>query len=287
MYCFKFIFSFLQVSFVPSNKSGKFISLHQKHQKQLDFVDQTLNNDDIILLQPDESYGFAFQGIDYDGLLPRVLGYPLVKWCNSMGETSMCRGDETAIKSPYVPTSLIPQPIKFVLLSCPPSVTIYEEFEINIRLMNTTSYSWPLTLDCPNHRSSQSHISPNRTSLSTKSNSSNPNFNGSFSSATLHNGLHFTGTTFTNLGNLSSGEAIEVSITLFASDCGLFALPPIFAVHAYTKERHASGVLSNIIVNPNPIETLEKRLSSQLIENPQFEIIQKPSVVDLLSIEDQ
>lgn len=60
--------------------------------------------------------------------------------------------------------------------------------------------------------------------------------------------LYFTRVTSSLIGSLASNESVEVTITMFASSPGLHPIPPIFAVHPTTKERHAAPSLGHILV---------------------------------------
>jgi hypothetical protein len=55
------------------------------------------------ILQPDESYAFAFKLEHYDGILSQgpkySVGYPEVAWCASMGESSVFAGESTLMRS--------------------------------------------------------------------------------------------------------------------------------------------------------------------------------------------
>lgn len=220
-----------------------------------------------------------------------------------LGESSYYQGEETTLKvSPnYLTTTNynsnnLTTPIKFFLIQSPYKVKLYSEFEIVIKLHNSTSTSWPLKLDFPNHLgpeintnnnisfSSTSSLLPssslnstinshdiNLTSSSIMSSTtstslmSSDNPNGEDSNKirnltlttsaysnlfgeTETQALYFTRVTSSLLGSLASNESIEVTITMFASSPGLHPIPPIYAVHPTTKERHAAPSLGHILV---------------------------------------
>jgi hypothetical protein len=205
------------MNFIPANKYAECVPI----------VNTTSTYFDFLQLQPDESYAFAFHFTKYDDLVGRIAGYPLIKWCSSLGEFSIFRGEDTTIKVTQTPTALLPQPVKFLLVSSPSIVSIGDTFEIIVRIVNTTVYPWPLRLDCPNFLSDDNNNNNN--------NEEDP-------------GLYFTEITAMNLGNLESNDFIDVNVTLYASIPGLFDLPYIYAVHAKTKERFSSGKLCSILV---------------------------------------
>lgn len=258
------------MNFVAANKNAEFKPLTNLSSKRLASTSDPLNASDVLLLQPDESYAFAFKCVHYNNqLVGRNVGYPVIKWCNTMGETSFFRGDDTLIKGNQVPTALLPQPIKFLLMQSPARVEVYEEFEITIRLYNTTSYAWPVRLDCPNYiTTTHSHnsIVKSTTESNSRSGAANQtesedefsfelqNPPPSNSSSTKENSLFFTGVTSTDLGSLDSNEYTDIRISLCATSEGMYDLPPIYAVHSLTKEKYSSGVLSKVLVQ-DPLTT--------------------------------
>lgn len=254
------------MNFVANNKNAEFQPLKNLSSTRLSSTTDPLNASDVLLLQPDESYAFAFKCVHYNNqLVGRNVGYPVIKWCNTLGETSLFRGDDTLIKGNQVPTALLPQPIKFLLIQSPARVDVYEEFEITIRLYNTTSYAWPIRLDCPNYITTiHSHNSIVKRSLGSSTRSgtalsnSQADYEDEFSfeiqnplpanSSIKENPLFFTGVTSTDLGSLDSNEYTDIRISLCATSEGMYDLPPVYAVHSLTKEKYSSGVLNKVLV---------------------------------------
>lgn len=186
-----------------------------------------------------------------------------------MGESSTFKGEDTMIKGNTTPTGLLIQPIKFLLRKAPSKVMMGEEFEVAVRIVNTTPYLWPLRLDCPNLaekdkvESSAEDIAssipqrPSNSSLSTAAvvapTSATPaaataSSSGSTSSSSTLGGLYFTHTTSRSLGQLEGSSCLDVTLHVFAGTAGLFDLPEIFAVHANTRERYGSKKLCKIFV---------------------------------------
>ncbi len=241
------------MNFIPVNKGAEFVQLTNNSSKKLNSTTDKLYSNDVLLLQPEESFAFAFKCIHYNNqLVGRIAGYPVIKWCNTMGETSYFRGDDTLIKSTQVPTALLPQPIKFILMTSPSRVMVHEEFEITIRVFNTTSYAWPIRLDCPNY------VTTTHCSNAIVKHQDNDNDHDEFSfvinspaptnSVVSENNLFFTGLTSTDLGSLDSNECTDVRISLCATSEGVYDVPPIYAVHTLTKEKYSSGSLCRILV---------------------------------------
>lgn len=247
------------MTFVPANKEAECKLLRHynaatsediangiPYKSKLDDIYSTLDYDDIPLLLPDESMCFAFMFTKYPGLVHRIAGYPVVKYNNSMGESSSYRGEDTVITAGYTPVALVPQPIKFILVHCPTNVSLGEEFEVTIRLFNTTASSWPLRLDCVNN-----NVTANNYNVfsNTGSSEDGPGNNQSGKTEVVEDpGLYFTGVTSRSLGHIDAGSSLEFSVTLFAASIGLYELPTIFAMHSTTKERYSSGKLCKVLV---------------------------------------
>ncbi len=210
-------------------------------------MNSPLNYDDIPLLLPDESMCFAFMFTKFPGLVHRIAGYPVVKYNNSMGESSYYRGEDTVITAGYTPVALVPQPIKFILVSCPTTVSIGEEFEITIRLFNTTASTWPLRLDCVNNNVTASSYNVFN-NIGSSEDGPASNQSGKSTDEEEDPGLYFTGVTSRSLGYIDAGSSMEFSVTLFAASIGLYELPTVYAVHANTKERYSSGKLCKVLI---------------------------------------
>lgn len=245
------------MNFIPLNKNAELIQLSCDSSAKLSDPNRSLNASDVLLLQPEESFAFAFKCLNYNQqLVGRVAGYPMVKWCNTMGEASFFRGDDTLIKNTLTPTGLLPQPIKFLLLKAPSKVKVYEEFEIVLRLYNTTSYAWPIRLDCTNyintihsHNTITQHISddliydPFSSTVTAVSAPGAP-----VNTVITKSSLIFTGITSTDLGSLDSNEFSDITLTLIGTCEGLFDIPAVCAIHSLTKEKYSSNTLGKVLV---------------------------------------
>ena len=220
-----------------SDSSSDEIATSSTTKSKLNDISASLNYDDILLLQPDESMSFSFICTSYPGLVPRIIGYPYIKYNNSMGESCTYRGDDTVITSGYTPGSLVPQPIKFVLVSCPSEVRVGEEFEITIRLYNNTTSDWPLRLDCVNNSVSATPMQSSEESPVT---------------SVEENELYFTGVTSRILGEIDAGSSMDFAIALYPASSGLYDIPLIHAVHTTTKEKYSSGKLGKVLVYDSP-----------------------------------
>jgi hypothetical protein len=252
------------MNFIPINKGAELVQLTNYSSKKLSCSSDPLYANDLLLLQPEESFAFAFKCLNYNNqLVGRIIGYPVIKWCNTMGETSYFRGDDTQIKSSLIPTALLPQPIKFLLLSAPSEVKVYEEFKMSIRLSNTTSYAWPIRLECPNyittihsenaimnHAADDDEMNEQQTSQLQQQQQQQyqNNYISNSPVSSVPNPLLFTGITSTDLGSLHSNEYTDVTISLCGTSEGLYEVPQIYAIHSLTKEKYSSGILCKVLV---------------------------------------
>jgi hypothetical protein len=223
---------------------------------------QSTDYDEPLQLLPDESYSCAFMFTKYDELVGRIVGYPVIRWCSSMGEASVFRGEDTQIRVSQVPTALLTQPIKFLLDAYPSTVMVGETFEVSVRLLNSTIAPWPLSIDCSNdyvpttdqydhhyHHAldpSVAHARPDRIP---------------------HRGLYYVETIAMEIGNLEGGDFTDLVLTVYAACPGLFELPPIYAIHSITKEKYPSGKLCTVLVqnHPEDIEITEDTHRSEEI----------------------
>ena len=246
------------MSFIPANPDAKCRLLthntqitdnnndentQQPQDSKLSDLQSLLDYDDIPLLSPDESLCFAFVFTSHPGLVHRIAGYPVVRYNNSMGEGSVFKGEGTAMAAGYTPIALIPQPIKFLLAYCPSEVKLGEEFEVTLRLFNTTVSSWPLRLDCVNNNVTLGDDLSQFTSFQQQPQSQQRK--------SVHQedpGLVFVGVTSRVLGTIDPGSSMECVVTLCAASIGLHDLPTIFAMHSITKERYASSKLCKVLV---------------------------------------
>lgn len=237
------------MNFVSRNKEALFSPLHQF--SNIDNPDAKMSANDIVLLAPDESFAFAFSYTFFDNLVDKAIGHPVIKWCNSLGDSAVFRGEETLVKSSYIPSLLLPQPIKGLLLSAPGIVLLDDVFEVAIRLYNTSSYSIPVTLSCRNHSHASHNQSSNvsspavllddRASLHAPMVSFNPN-------QEAPKGLIFTGLTSQYLGILESDGTLDIHVNLYAASPGLYDLPVIFILNNTNKERYSLAGLAKIMV---------------------------------------
>lgn len=232
------------MSYVSNYKNSEFVQLHDQIRKKANSAYQTLDIDDILILQPEESYAFAFEFRKFDGFVGRVAGFPIIKWCNAMGESSIFRGDNTLIKSNVTPTALLPQPVKFLLVDAPSSAKVGNYLKIRVKVCNTTSYQWPLKIDCTNHIDLEDSRSMQNL---------NPEYNPDTASHhydhSLDQGLVFVGITNFEVGIIEASSHRDVDLWLLALSPGLYDLPVFYALHSTTKERHGSGSLCQIFLS--------------------------------------
>lgn len=237
------------MNYVSNHKNCEYIQLHESSRKKISTTYQPLNIDDILILQPEESYAFAFEFRKFDGFVGRVAGFPIIKWCNAMGESSIFRGENTLIKSNVIPTALLPQPIKFSLVEAPSVAYINKAFSVRIKVCNTTSYQWPVRVECANLLADIDAFAlpPSDSNFERGDSNSDKNL--------LDQGLFFTGLTAVDIGSVEASGFRDIELNVVSTSGGLYDLPIVFAVHAITRERHPSGVLCQILVI-DPGETL-------------------------------
>lgn len=157
----------VQFSYIPTNRNSvckPIIGLlpATRAEDELVLSDAALA-DDLKLLHPNESCAFAFMFTEHADLSGKPPGYPQVKWCTSMGEFSVYRGDFTSARNPTaagVMTGAAGSPaggadntlraIKYECLSAPAELYVGEEAEVVIRAYNTTARAMSMHLDCKN-----------------------------------------------------------------------------------------------------------------------------------------
>ena len=186
-------------------------------------------------LQPDESIAFAFICTKYEGFVGNSIGYPVLKWCNSMGEFSILRGDDSlskaaAVSNPNNPSSGSPSssPLRFARLAAPSEVYVGDDFTVIVRVHNKAFSDIPITLSC-SHKSMEQKDESDYTSMRDA-------------------GLIFTGLTHTNIGLLATGDFADVTISLYANIPGLFDIPTVYIMHSVTKESYPITNLGRVLV---------------------------------------
>jgi hypothetical protein len=186
---------------VLNSDDGKLLTNISSNDNKFNYSPEYLNNDSFLILQPDESYAYAYVCLKYEGtgLIGKVVGYPEVKWCSAMGEFSTFRGEDTALRTtPSVhaapgsannqlntnaSTSIVNNALKVQCISCPREATIGESFEVTIRIYNTSNQPILAHLKCLNYalvsNSDQYVNNPNdvQRSRSIQSNVNNSNLN--------------------------------------------------------------------------------------------------------------
>lgn len=118
------------------------------------------------LLQTGDSCAFSFLFTEYSDLTSKPPGYPQVKWCTSMGEFSIYRGEFTYMKltnDGNIPGSTtggsnlsssnsieIIKNFHYECLLQPYELYVGDESEVVIRIYNTTTKTMSILLDCKN-----------------------------------------------------------------------------------------------------------------------------------------
>jgi hypothetical protein len=218
-----------------------------------------MDNDDIVLLQPDESFAFSFMCTHFDTQIGKQVGYPEVKWCTTMGEYSVLRGEDTMLRNVLSNNTTsnvlneLSSAIKVQCIDCPKEVWVGDEFEVKLRIWNSANQPIPAQLNCVNYAiATNIHLvnavkKPLRpASTSTYANQNQPNKTSP--QYNRNNGLCIVGLTFATLGLLDSNEEIETSITVFAMCGGLHDLQGVSILDANTKKEYAVGSLAKIFV---------------------------------------
>ena len=123
--------------------------------------------EDLKLLQTGDSCAFSFLFTEYSDLTSKPPGYPQVKWCTSMGEFSIYRGEFTYMKltnDGNIPGSTtaggsnlsssnsieIIKNFHYECLLQPYELYVGDESEVVIRIYNTTTKTMSILLDCKN-----------------------------------------------------------------------------------------------------------------------------------------
>eukprot|EP01031_Cornospumella_fuschlensis_P033198 gene33198-40166_t len=247
-----------EINFVSKNTDAAWTALHSP----TNILDPSapLALDDIILVQPEESYAFAFQCTAHHlQLADKSVGYPLIRWSNSFGEQGVYRGEDAFIKPPHTPLSLLPQPIKGILLSAPATVEEGSRFEVKLRLINTSNAPFPASLSLRNL--SIPSASPSNANAAARSSDERLSLSAPGVNFTPHSpkGLVFVGLTSYYLGVIEGGndDGVDVTVHLVAANGGLYDIPPIGVINAVTKERYYISNLCKVLVREDGVEAVE------------------------------
>ncbi len=286
--CYReYLTSAVQINYVPLNKfstcvpvgrAPKELSVADDNEDDPDFFDSSVR-----LLQPEESYAFAFRFTRHEGggASCKTVGHPELKWCTTMGEFSVFRGEDTLLKGTAtgssagtgVATSAGGTVVKMQCMACPSQVRVGELFEVVLRVSNSSQRPIPIRLQCLNSTSNsdvyysaatQTSSANNNSGSSnrTSSGSNSPvNFNANSSnaaaSATATLGLCVTGLTYVTLGKIEAGEFVDTTLSVFALCPGLHDLQGVYAVDSVTKQRYSSDSVCKVFVVDSEEEQLE------------------------------
>lgn len=234
------------------------LSLSKVH----DWIDE---RSQLCLLQPEESFAFSFicNSSNMGPSTNKLIGYPVIKWCTSMGEFSLFKGDEVSVKgaasdSQHIASGQILSspsrfPLKASCLDCPSIVNMHDRFTVSVRVTNTGTSAISAKLLCsnnPNPPGSKDEISSIPVVTSGSTNPTVSQLSGTSGNAgTAVLGLCVTGITQFNLGNIEAGYHVDLVLNVFALNSGLHNLESIYLVDNATNVSYCcSSLLQKIFV---------------------------------------
>lgn len=300
------------MNFVPLNQYSTIIDLNKpKRPLSLSEEDDDFKDyfsDSVRLLMPDESFAFSFLFSRYQtsGAITKSVGHPEIKWCTTMGEFSVFRGDDTLQKGVSVLSSPVSgnfsaNNVKIQCLSCPNQVTVGDTFEITLRISNVSPRPIPARLQCLNTTvnsdgyytaANPSNVTSGSVGSGANSLAGSTNNSPKGSSAALASsgssaavasapavaclGLCVTGLTYVSIGKIESGEFVDHTISVFALCAGLHDLLGVYVVDAITKQRYSNENLCKVFVVDNDDEQLsEEEAKVELQAQRQREALQR------------
>lgn len=210
----------------------------------------------LCLLQPEESFAFSFLCTSSSGALGKTVGYPVIKWCTSMGEFSIFKGDDIFSKG-AAPTTVSNQmfPLKAQCIDCPSIVSVNDRFEISVRIRNTGSATVSAKLQCTNTSNPSSGSSGDmRDGVvvmpgSARGSAQQPVSGTSGNTTVAVIGLCVTGVTQFNLGSIDAGQHVDITLTVFALNAGLHDLEGMYLVDNATNVAYCcSTALQKVFV---------------------------------------
>eukprot|EP01034_Spumella_vulgaris_P028356 gene28356-35195_t len=263
-----------EMNFVPQNKAATVVSL-TRPKKTMSVSEGNDDDEDyfdsnVHLLQPEESYSFAFMFADKEPLLLSggravTVGHPEVRWCATMGEFSVFRAEDTLLKGSAGGGGAVSNlsssngsVVRTQCIACPSKVTVGQQFEVTLRVSNASPRPIPVRLICLNTTSSNEVYYSNATCSNTNNANSGTSAKTSIGGSTKTGagdvaspsclGLCVIGLTYLSLGKIESGEFVDVHLTVFALCAGLHDLQGIYAVDSVTKQRYSSDSLCKVFV---------------------------------------
>lgn len=193
------------------------------------------NLDSLAMLQPEECYAYSFivtKPSDYNG---RLIGAPEMKWNTFMGEHGIMKGDDVlsgvsttnniAVTGTSNSSFIDNRAILLKCIKSPSTAMVGRDFEVTIRITNSTSQPMEIQLRCNN-------------------NSINDEIDGLSDVCSLC----VTGLSCSNIGILGSGEFIDKIITVCAVSGGLHELSDICAIDTSTLISYPSGSICEIFI---------------------------------------
>ena len=215
----------------------------------------------------------------------KSIGVPMVTWYTGMGEHGIFRGEElltsqtqatlatnvpTSNRTPagVSPSSIVSatsanasilggnndfnKGIKLKCISVPGSVTVGEEFQVVIRVINSTSQIIPVAIW---NKPPTANISSGNTVRNMLSLSQVDAFSGNNNALSQMHGsldhLCMVGLSYINMGDLQSFDFKDITLSFYALIPGLLECKEVIALDTSMNKEYHSGILFKILVmNP-------------------------------------
>lgn len=246
--------SIMKMKFLPAQMDAKVVliaapqaNLSTSTELIKSFSDPIENFDlnSLPLLLPEESYACTFSVSKNVGTSLGSIGVPEIKWCSYMGEHGIVKGNMVQLEYsiPSQPNIMIATDgqIQIDCIRSPSSAVIGIDFEVTLRITNSTSKQMSLRLICRDTvRSSFSSSSALMTEVSSSSNLETLNLAAGNVATRGRAGtqLFVTGLSKADIGILGPELYIDIQIIVCAVDLGLQELVGIVVQDTSSLKEH-------------------------------------------------
>jgi hypothetical protein len=257
--------SIMKMKFLPAQMDAKVVliaapqanlSTSTKMMNSFSYPMENIDLNSLPLLLPEESYACTFSVSKNVGSSLRSIGVPEIKWCSYMGEHGIVKGNMVQLEynipsQPNIMTVTDGQ-IQIDCIRSPPSAVIGIDFEVTLRITNSTSKQLSLQLICRDAvRSSFSSYSALMTEVPSSSNLESLSLAAGNVGAGGRAGtqLFVTGLSKADIGILGPKLYMDIQITVCAVDLGLQELVGIVVQDTSSlKEYPPSNSLMKVMI---------------------------------------
>jgi hypothetical protein len=255
--------SIMKMKFLPAQMDAKVVlitapqaNLSTSTKLIKSFSDPIENFDlnSLPLLLPEESYACTFSVSKNVGSSLRSIGVPEIKWCSYMGEHGIVKGNMVQLEYniPSQPNIIIATDgqIQIDCIRSPSSAVIGIDFEVTLRITNSTSKQLSLRLICRDAvRSSFCSSSALMTEVPSSSNLETLSL-AAGTEGRAGTQLFVTGLSKADIGILGPELYMDIQITVCAVDLGLQELVGIVVQDTSSlKEYPPSKSLMKIMIS--------------------------------------